>query len=53
MASGELADEVRLIRQAIQRWESAPEAAFRQNRQALIAEVAAWKDRLGNTPLIR
>jgi HpcH/HpaI aldolase/citrate lyase family len=45
---GELADEVGLIRQAIEKWQSAPEAAFRQNRQALIAEVAAWKNALAS-----
>ena len=45
---GELADEVRLIRQAIEKWQSAPPSAFRQNREALVAEVAAWKERLGN-----
>jgi hypothetical protein len=43
----ELAYEIKQLREAIKKWSSSPEQAFALNRQALAAEVAAWKARLG------
>ena len=40
---GELVHEVNLIRTAIQKWASATEAAFVQNRNLLFEEVGAWQ----------
>lgn len=39
----ELADEIKKLREAITKWESSPHEALLHNRQALMAEVAAWK----------
>jgi len=43
---GELAHEIKELREAVKKWSSSPEQAFALNREALVAEVAAWKARL-------
>ncbi|HKY05160.1 MAG TPA: aldolase/citrate lyase family protein [Blastocatellia bacterium] len=41
--AGELAAEIKRLREVIKKWESSPKEAFARNRKGLMAEVAAWK----------